>query len=345
MRSISKEDFKPMLIRHRIGTTILLLSLFILFCSFTSAEKDGKYTAEMVNKCYSVCIDDVRSCENYFIKNFNKNNYKTRKAAKQAYFQYRNKVFTQFSKNLSSVKEYYHKMEVKYEKNEKNWNLFRQSYNSTIDKHLQQRVNELKQSTSLPPSVQQKILTIIPSKPSVSQMKVDLNGQSLSEGVDAEDSWFNENWRLTIKSKQIQDFKVVRVLSNTSTDYRVLVSMKIVTDINSFNVNAIMHYVLPSGGDWKLEYVLSQGVRLIETHRYDKCISCSIVDDGWGGVDALYIQNKVNMELAVGGKIYANGKWQKFAVRVGPNASVQVGGTFGGGSVTSYKIEIVERLQ
>lgn len=329
----------------QVKVLILSIMTVLVFSSFSSPEKDGRYTAQLVNKCHSTCIDDLRKLEQNCIESFNNKNFKTRKAAKQAYFSARKKVFEQHDKNLNSVKEYLHRMEVKYEKESKAWARFKQSYNETLDTHLQQRVSALKKDKRIPATVLAKIRAIVPAKPSLSQMQRDLNGKSIAEGVSEEDErWFSDEWRLKIKSSQIRDLKMLKILKNTESEYKVLVSMKIVTDINSFDVKAVLNYILPESDDWKLEFVMSKGVRLVQTHRYDDCISCSLKSDGWGGVDALYIRNSMDFELAVGGAIYSNGQWKKFAVLVAPNDTKMVGGTFGGGSVTSYRIDMVERL-
>lgn len=85
------------------------------------------------------------------------------------------------------------------------------------------------------------------------------------------------------------------------------------------------------------------GVTIEKTHKYDDLVSFEIKDDGWGGVNALFITNKSEIELGVGVEIVANGERKRYAVRVSPDKKSQVGGLFGGGNVTSYEVEFVER--
>ena len=94
---------------------------------------------------------------------------------------------------------------------------------------------------------------------------------------------------------------------------------------------------------WEMEYAFSKGMDIVKTHKYDDCLSFSIVDDGWGGVNMLQIKNNSGIELGCAGYIKAGGEWRKFAVLIEPYQVGGVGGTFGGGNVTQYKIEFIER--
>lgn len=314
---------------------------------FSNPEKDGKNAAIMVNNYYTSCINNVRKCESDFVKNFNADNYTSRKQANNAYRAELKKVFEKHSQNIDAAKNHLYEMEVKYEKNESKWQEFKKAYNDNIDKSLQNKVASMKKSKKIPAPVAAKIKTVIPSYPGAKQMQKDLVGQSLSEGVSEDEAWFDPEWRLKIKKGQIKNFKVLKVVKKTNKEYSVLASMTIVTPINSFSAKVQINYILPEIDDWKIEFVLSKGVKLNKTGKYDDCISCKIEPDGWGGTYALYITNKVDMELAVAGYIYSDtyDKWQKFAIKVAPNEKEhQVGGLFCGGSVSDYKIEYVERL-
>ena len=184
-------------------------------------------------------------------------------------------------------------------------------------------------------------LSQVPQKPSRGQIAADLVGKKLAEGV--EDGWFDSEWRYEIKRGSIKGMNIEKTLKNTNTDYCVVVLLKLQSEINTFMARVKINYHLVQG-KWRLEFVNSVGMKIVRTHKYDDCIQFAIVDDGWGGVDALQLTNKVEIELAVAGYFYAFGQWKKFAVKVGPHGQKQVGGTFGGGSVESYKVEFIERL-
>lgn len=180
-----------------------------------------------------------------------------------------------------------------------------------------------------------------PPKPNINQIKKDLVGFELTEGF--EDGWYSKDWRWTIEEGEIQALKIKEVVANTNTDYCIVVLMRLQSKVNSYNTKAKVNYHLDKTNKWKIEFVVSQGMQIIQTHKYDDCLSFAIVDDGWGGVNALQIKNKSGIELGCAGFIKASGKWRKFAVILDPYQSGTVGGTFGGGSVTNYKIEFIER--
>lgn len=333
--------------RFVIITTLVFMCMNILAQGiFSNPEKDGTATAEMLNDYYSLCIDNVRKCEADFVKNFDAKKYTSRKQAIKAYRAELEKVFEDHSKNIDKAENELYEMQVKYEKNADNWNKFKHAYNSNVNKDLQKKVSEMKESKKIPAPIATKIKTITPSYPTSKQMQKDLIGQTLSEGFTGEDAWFHPEQRWTIEKGEIEDFKVVKVLNKTKKDYSVIATMQIVTSVCSYSAEVQLNYILPEINDWQLEFVLSKGIRLNKTGKYDECVSYEIKSDGWGGTYALFISNQVNIELAVLGYIYANKEWKKFNIKLAPNEiGHQVGGVFGGGSVSSYKIEYVERLR
>lgn len=180
-----------------------------------------------------------------------------------------------------------------------------------------------------------------PAKPSRAQIAKDLVGQRLKEGY--KDGWFSEEWHWDVKSGEIKALKIIDVLLDTKQDYCVVVLIRLQGEVNAFNAKVKVNYHLDKNNKWKLEYAVSLGMDIVKTHKYDDCLSFSIVDDGWGGVNMLKITNNSNIELGCAGWIKAYGEWQKFAVRIDPYKTGGVGGTFGGGSVSDYKIEFIER--
>ena len=185
------------------------------------------------------------------------------------------------------------------------------------------------------------VFSQVSQKPSRGQIAADLVGKKLAEGVN--DGWFAPEWRYEIKRGSIKGMNIEKTLKNTNTDYCIVALLKLQSEINTFMARVKVNYHLVQG-KWRMEFVNSLGMKIVKTHKYDDCIQFAIVDDGWGGVNALQLTNKVEIELAVAGYFYAYGQWQKFAVKVGPHGQKQVGGTFGGGSVESYKVEFIERL-
>lgn len=179
-------------------------------------------------------------------------------------------------------------------------------------------------------------------KPNANQIAKDLVGYKLSEGFA--NGWFEKDWLWEIKSGQIKKMSIKEVIRDTNREYCVVVLMRLQGQVSSFNAKAKVSYVLNKQNKWQIEFVNSMGMSIVQTHKYNDCMQYAIVDDGWGGVDCLEIKNNCSVELAVAGWFYALGKWNKFAVRVDGYGMTSVGGTFGGGSVSKYQIEFVERL-
>lgn len=180
-----------------------------------------------------------------------------------------------------------------------------------------------------------------PPKPDRNQIAKDLVGFTLKEGF--EDGWYSDDWSWTIEKGEIKALKINEVITNTNTDYCIIVLMRLESETSAYNAKAKVNYRLTKGNQWKIEFVVSQGMAIVKTHKYDDCLSFKIVDDGWGGVNALQIKNNSGIELGCAGYIKASGKWRKFAVIIDPYQTGTVGGTFGGGNVTNYKIEFIER--
>ena len=180
-----------------------------------------------------------------------------------------------------------------------------------------------------------------PPKPGRDQIAKDLVGHRLNEGY--KDGWFSENWHWDIKSGQIKALKILETLRNTDKDYCIVVLVRLQSDVNAFNAKIKINYHLSKDNKWKIEYAVSQGMDIVKTHKYDDCLSFAIVDDGWGGVNMLQIKNNSGIELGCAGYIKVYGEWIKFAVRIDPYKTGGVGGTFGGGNVSNYRIEFIER--
>lgn len=168
-------------------------------------------------------------------------------------------------------------------------------------------------------------------------------GHKITEGFERSKCFFAEEARWKIKSGSVSNFKIEKVVESSSTSYVIVASMRYRTHYTVFNSRVKIAYRYVKG--WKLEFVSSLGMRIIPSHRYEDCISCEIKDDGWGGVNALFVSNTIGVNLLVGGYLYfSDGKRLPFNVYLPAyQTQQQVGGTFSGGSVRSFKIIFVER--
>ena len=182
----------------------------------------------------------------------------------------------------------------------------------------------------------------LPAKPTRKQIANDLIGIRLKEGKT--DGWYSDDWHWDVKKGQIKALKILSTLENDKTNYCVLALIRLQSDVNAYNAKVKIRYRFNfDKNKWEMEYAFSKGMDIVKTHKYDDCLSFSIVDDGWGGVNMLQIKNNSGIELGCAGYIKAGGEWRKFAVLIEPYQVGGVGGTFGGGNVTQYKIEFIER--
>lgn len=320
--------------------------LFVFLCaSCSSPEDEGKKLALRMKECAESFIKEKQKAETDFVSHFNASDYHTRAEALEAYDQAMIKVLDDYNACHDDVVVERSEIAGEYANDYKKMAAFQTAYDNNIDSELNDRLSDAIAETDYPAAVLAKVKTIIPVKPDAAQIQKDLVGQELPEGYEGDESWFDKDWHWLIKEGQIKNFNIEEVVKDDSKKYCVLATMRLEGDINAFDARVKISYWLPDAEDWRIEYVNSLGMDIVKTHEYDDCVSYEIKDDGWGGVNALFITNKTKITLGVCG--YFNntyGDKRKFAVKVGPDETVQVGGTFGGGSVVSYETVFVERI-
>lgn len=179
--------------------------------------------------------------------------------------------------------------------------------------------------------------------PSIDLISADLVGHSLAEGVKS--GYRRPDWRFEIEYGNVSDLKILNVLTFTEKKYLILAEMKLSnTDNYYYQTKVRINYVKSKLDNTpKLDYVTSLGMTLVSNGEYNNDITSELVDDGWGGVTCLEIKNIGEVALAVGGKVLVDNQWKKFSNVVSPNNSINIGGTFGGGSVADYRIDFVVR--
>ncbi len=325
---------------------LLYIILMVFLCvSCSSPENEGKELAQWMNDCTETFIKDKQKAETSFVNGFNASHYSSRTEALEAYDQVMIEVLDEYNSCHDEVVVKRSKIAGEYANDYKKMATFETAYESNIDSELSDKLMDAIAETDYPAAVLAKVKTIIPVKPDAAQIQKDLVGQELPEGYEGDKSWFAKDWHWLIKEGQIKNFNIEEIVKDDSKKYCVLATMRLEGDINAFDAQVKISYWLPDAEDWKIEYVNSLGMDIVKTHEYDDCVSYEIKDDGWGGVNALFITNKTKITLGVCG--YFNntyGDKRKFAVKIGPNETMQVGGTFGGGSVVSYDIVFVERI-
>lgn len=165
----------------------------------------------------------------------------------------------------------------------------------------------------VPPAVLQQVRNINPPKPDAAQIARDLVGHTLSEGK--EEGYYPQSWTWRITEGGISDVQILSTQENTDSRYTVTVSMKLSSETRAYDAKAIVSYKLGDVSDWEIEYVRSQGLDIVRTHRYDDCVR---VDYRSG---FLTIDNLCDMAVEVGGKYFQLDKWNVFRVVVPPHGT------------------------
>lgn len=321
----------------------LIIALLIV-SSCSSPENEGKSLAQRMNDCAETFIKEKQKAETNFVNGFNASDYSSRTKALEAYDQAMIRVLDDYNSCHDEVVVHRSKVVGEYANDYKKMAAFETAYESNIDSELSARLMDAIAETDYPAVVLAKVKTVIPVKPDGAQIQKDLVGHKLYEGFEKEKCWFPEDYNWKIGDYEIHNFKIEEVLRNDAKEYTFVATMRLVSELNAFDARAKVSYWLPEAEDWKIEFVKSMGVTIVKTHKFDDLVSFEIKDDGWGGIDALFITNRSEIELGVGVEIMANGERKRYAVRVSPDKKSQVGGLFGGGNVTSYDIEFVERF-
>lgn len=324
----------------------LLLVLIAVTCLFacSSPEKEGKKIAEQTNICCIDYFNDIEKCENDFCNEFYASQYSNRTEAIEKFQAAKDQVFQKYEQSLGKMNDCFTDKEIEFAKDYAEKSKFLQSYYESLDLDIQSQVLRMAMDTVLPDPVRMKIKTIIPPEPEEHKIIEDLTGHSLAEGLAPEDCWFSKDWRWPIKEGQIKDFYIHEVLQSSPDEYSFIANMVLQGENTDFNASVLISYVLPEFEDWRMDYVISKGLHIIPTHKYDDVLNFSIKDNGWFGTDALIIHNPSEVELIVFGFVYVMSQWKRFSTKVGPGETKNVGGLFCGGEVTNFRIEHIERL-
>lgn len=178
--------------------------------------------------------------------------------------------------------------------------------------------------------------------PGVKRIQRDLVGHSLAEGVD--NGYRPTEWRWKIEEGQISDFKILKVLEKTKEQYLFEAKMRLSNGYYAYDAKVKIKYVFTSEKQWKLDYVVSQGMHIVVTHEYDEYVRAEIVSDGWGGTKCVQFTNRSELSLIIGGDVFTSDGWVRFTVHVAPHESAMAGGLFRGGSVSDYRINFIARI-
>lgn len=144
------------------------------------------------------------------------------------------------------------------------------------------------------------------AKPNVEQIKQDLIGHSLSEGV--KDGYYPSYWRWTIREGEISSLSIEQVIKDSSSEYEILSNMRLTSRAGkSFNAKVRICYIFNNSEGWHIQFIQSQGMYIVKTGKYDDCVK--IEKDGiW-----YYIVNHCEVALEVGGSELHYYGWEKYS--------------------------------
>lgn len=179
-----------------------------------------------------------------------------------------------------------------------------------------------------------------PPKPTRNQIAKDLVGHKLKEGYD--NGWFPKDWVWLIEEGEIKALKITEVLKDSNTDYCINVLMHLQSETKAFKAKAKINYVLTKDNKWKIEYVVSKGMDIVKTHKYDDCLSLSIDLHWFMGINTnnetdFNVKNNSELVLYFAGYVYRYGDWQKVAFSIGPHKTEKIE------FAEAYKVEFIER--
>lgn len=324
----------------------LLYVSLITFASCSSPSGDGAKAAKLENQYAKECIEALHTLESEFVTNFNPDAYTYRQQALDEYTKRFNKICDTYYSNLDLAEIQASKLKKRHTGDYSDIQEFEAGYLAAKDIELQVTATKLTLAENVPAAVVASIDMIVPPTPDEARIMSDFEGHTMSEGFERSECYFSENWSLTVGDEvSISDLKIDNVVRKDKDDYVINASFVLNMEYLSFNAKAQVYYTLPSGADWKMDFVKSRGVRIIQTHKYDDCIQCAIEDDGWGGIDALFITNTSEVQLIVVGHITPQDSEESvtFNTIIPAGQKTHVGGLFDGGSVVDYDIVLVER--
>ena len=333
--------------KNTFNSKILTFVALMTFLSCSSPSEDGKKAAKAENQCATECLESIQQLESDFVSEFDADDYTYRADALKEYNKRFKELGEEYDENIAEATIQTSQLKGRYSDNYQDLEEFDAMYYATKDYDLQASATSALMANTIPPAVIASINKIIPPKPDVNQIMADFSGHSIKEGLERKDCYFSEQWSRTFGDEvSVSNLNIEDVSCEDNHEYVFTAAFVMKEGHLSYNAKACIHYTLPSGEDWKLDYIKSLGVRIIQTHKYDDYIRCEIDEDGWGGTNALFISNTSEIQLLVIGHIQAgyNKEQSTFCKPIPAGSKVQVGGLFAGGSVEDYDIILVERL-
>jgi len=312
-------------------TGILLLFAFLASCS--SPESDGKKAAQKTCDCIDEYAGKLNKAYESYIEKFNSYSFKTRIEAREKISRDVQEVEDEFIKSEEKSAAYRDKLNGKYLTNRENAIKFQYAYNTQYAAYSAPSVDTVTFQSRINSLVQ----TIIPPKPDLEKLKKGLIGRKIAEGIDG---YRGRDWYWEIKSPN--DLKSVEIKNaeNRGDDYLLDVHIILRGENTDYEADVKIVYVLRQYDDWTIDIIETQNMQIVQTHRYDNCISVKLSNDG------LEVNNQCDVALLIGGSVlldhYGEGiEWKKFSQIAAANQTTYF--FLGYGKKQDYKIQFIER--
>ncbi len=314
---------------------VLLITTFLISCG--SPESDGKKAAQAFYECSETFNKDLDREIREYLANFSDYNFTTRVEARAKVDEILDKVSKEYEKNQRDATQLYHKLKNKYLSNYKDAAEFDYAYRAQREMYEGEELHGI----PLTLEVDEMIRTIIPPKPGLETIKLDLVGRSWQ---DKPEGYFGQE-KNTIKQGSVKN---VEILSQTESkdvyNLHAIISIQDRLGSATYLLDADIRYLLGDADEWKIDQLGINSVDVERTGLFNKYITARLTQP-W--VDnQLDLTNNSDATLIVGGLFLADypDGWHKFCVDIEPNSTERVGGMWSGiGNITQYEIDFVER--
>ncbi len=315
-------------------TKVFLLFTLCILISCSSPESDGKLAARKYCDCEKNRMESINHAYQKFLRDFKSYNFKSRVEAREKIAEFEKEIEMDYLANKMDADDFYKKVKNRYLTNfEKNLQFeyaFNQYYNANIkveNSYIQ-----------LEKQVNKQIANIIPPKPDIEKVCLDLVGRKFTEKETVE--FPNLSWEIT--DNLIKQCDIISE-EQCGDEYTYNIHLILQENGGKYEVDIHLFYVLfDNESDWKIDFVESKGLKVIRTGKYNGCITANI--EGINYEYSLNLVNHCDVELVIRGQVLnqSTNKWQDFIKIIKPNGKETVGCWFFL-SVEDFRIDFIER--
>jgi hypothetical protein len=308
----------------------------LLFAACSSPESDGKKAAGKFCDCEKGSVENRKNDYSELIRNFDSYNFQTRIAVREKIQSIADNTAVKYSVCLKKAEEHYRKASEKYATSYQKNTQFEYAFQG----YRNANVVTDEELTPLIMQMNNLILSVIPPKPDVEQIKRDLVWHKITEQPDG---YHRQDWFWEIKEGEIKE---VQIISEThqGNDYLYEIRLILQADGGAHEAFVNLTYILRNNDEWTIDFLESKQINIVKTGKYNSCIAAERKQTGFSEYELVFT-NHCDVSLVVGGvalNAWGDKKWHKFSTVVEDNSSKSIGGLFSI-SVADYKIHFVER--